>query len=177
MTEPQINLPPRLLRAENGEPETNSLADLLEWFLTYDQHVGAIRHPFVEELFQWKQQEDEASGVTVYPFPHAEDRLAVGIFQALGENNNQFALHDWLTQLLEALEDAKKTNGQISEMYKLAGKTGVSPMEEAKMLPSKLERKIYLTTCWIETLCTAETRFLGYVYQELYKKPYHPQNL
>lgn len=113
MTEPQTNYPPRLQRAENGEIETNSLADMLEWFLTYDQPVGAIRHPFVEELFQWKQQEDEANGATVYPFPHAEDRLAVGIFQALSENDNQFALHEWLTQLLQALNEAKEDRKSV----------------------------------------------------------------
>ena len=38
------------------------------------------------------------------------------------------------------------------------------------------ERDIYLTCCWLETLCTAEVRVLGWAYRELYGRPFHPNN-
>ena len=50
----------------------------------------------------------------------------------------------------------------------------VSHVEQAKNLPSQIEKRLYLTSCWIESLCTAEVRFLGWVYQELYGKPFEP---
>jgi len=33
---------------------------------------------------------------------------------------------------------------------------------------------MYLTSSWIENLCTAEARFLGWIYQEMYGKPFTP---
>lgn len=176
MTE-QTNHPPRLQKTSEGGIETNSLADLLEWFLNFDERVAAVRHPFVQELFIWKQQEDKMNGVEIYPFESAEDRFAVGFFQALGENDNKIALHNWISQVLQALNEAKETNNKIAEDYKLANKQGVSPLLEAQNLPSRIEQKIYLTTCWLEALCTAEVRVLGWVYQELYGKPYNPNEI
>ena len=45
---------------------------------------------------------------------------------------------------------------------------------EAEKIPTEEEKRFYLTSCWIESLCTAEVRFLGWVYQELYGKPFEP---
>ena len=176
MTEP-TNYPPSLQKTASGDLNIESLANLIEWFTNYDERVAAIRHPFVQELFIWKQQADKVNGIEVYPFASAEDRLAIGIFQALGENNNQIALHGWIFDVLQALNEAKETNGQIAEDYKLAVKQGISPILEAQKLPSQMEQTIYLTTCWLETLCTAEVRVLGFVYQELYGKPFNPQQI
>lgn len=81
----QENKPPTLRRVENGELETSSLADLLEWFLMYDERTARMRHANTEELFQWKQKDDEQQGIAIYPFENAEARFAVGSFQALAE--------------------------------------------------------------------------------------------
>ncbi|PYS48491.1 MAG: hypothetical protein DMF68_12935 [Acidobacteria bacterium] len=99
--------PPALARDEIGDINTSSLADVIEWFLTYDQRAGVIRHPKVEEIFHCKQEEQRREGEEIYQFAHAEDRLD-------------------------------------------------------------------LTCCWIEVLCTAEVRIMGWIYKELYGKPYSP---
>ena len=171
MTE-QINQPPKLQTTAGGDINTTSLADLLEWFLTFDQRVSLVRNPQVEELFQWKQQDDKSHGIEIYPFENAEARLAIGVFQALGENDSEDKLQSWITEVLEALGEAKQTNEQIAASYNL--EQGKSHTEEAQKIPSLVEQRLYLSSCWLESLCTAEARFLGWVFQELYGKQFQP---
>ncbi len=148
------------------------MADLLEFFLNFDQRVSIMRHPHVEELFFWKQGDDEAHNVTPAPFENAESRFAIGVFQAIAENNSDEKLERWISDVLQALGEAKGNNEDIAKGYKLA--QGESHVKEAEKIPSKTEKRFYLTSCWIESLCTAEVRFLGWVYQELYGKPFQP---
>ena len=168
----QENFPPALRKTATGDIDVNSLADLLEWFLNNDSRVGLVRLPQVEELFQWKQSDDAANGTEVYPFENAEARFAIGAFQALGENSTEEKLARWITDLLEALGEAKQTNEDIAASYSLA-QSG-SHIAQAEKIENEIERRIYLTSCWIESLCTAEVRFLGWVYQEIYGKPFQP---
>ena len=168
----QQNEPPKLRKTPDGGIDVNSLADLLEWFLNFDGRVGLVRHPHVEELFQWKQQEDKTDEIEIYPFENAEARFAVGVFQAIAENDSESKLQNWITEVLQALGDAKQTSEEIAASYKL--KQGESHIAQAGEIPSKVEQKIYLTSCWIESLCTAEVRFLGWVFQEIYGKPFQP---
>ena len=169
----QDNSPPKIVQNADGSVENNSLADLLEFFLNYDQKVAIVRHPNVEELFQWKQQDDKANGVEPYPFENAEARFAIGVFQAVAENSNEEKLGQWITDILQALGDAKQNNEDIAKNNNL--RNDVSHVEQAKLLETEIERRLYLTSCWVESLCTAETRFLGWVYQELYGKPFEPK--
>ncbi len=172
MAQTQQNEPPKLRKTADGEIDTNSLADLLEFFLNFDQRVAIVRLPQVEELFQWKQADDKANGIETYPFENAEARFAVGSFQAIAENNSEEKLKRWVSDILQALGQAKQTNEDISKSYNL--EQGKSHIEQAAKISSELEQKIYLTSCWIESLCTAEVRFLGWVYQELYGQPFQP---
>lgn len=169
MTE-QTQQPPKLVKTADGDINTNSLADLLEWFLNFDQRVALVRLAQIEELFQWKQQDDRSHGVETYPFENAEARFAIGIFQALGENDSEEKLQNWITQVLEALGAAKQTNEEISRNYDL--KTDASHVEQSTHIASNTERRLYLSSCWLEALCTAEARFLGWVFQELYGKQF-----
>ena len=171
MTE-QENYPPKLQKTATGDVDINSLANLLEWFLNFDQRVALVRHPHVEELFQWKQKDDEENGVEVYPFENAEARFAIGAFQALGEYNTEDKLQYWISEVLQALGESKQTNEDIAAGYKLD--SAKSHVEQAENIPNKSERRLYLTSSWLEALCTAEVRFLGWVYQELYGKPFQP---
>ncbi len=169
MTRPE-NQPPKLQKTADGDIDVNSLANLLEWFINFDQRVNLVRHPHVEELFQWKQADDRANGIEIYPFETGEARFAIGVFQALGENDTEEKLQDWITEVLQALGEAKQTNEDIAADYKLdAGKSHVA---NAENLPTNTEKRLYLTGSWIEALCTAEVRFLGWVFQELYGKPF-----
>lgn len=156
--------------------EPASLADLIEWFLNYDERVAAVRFPAVEALFQWKQQATLDVQPDAYTFARAEDRLAIGIMQALVEHRTERALHLWIKELLAALDEASKTNEEISEAYQLQTDDDISVIDAAEKLPTKSERNIYLTFCWLETLCTAEARVLGWAYKELYGRPFHPDN-
>jgi predicted enzyme related to lactoylglutathione lyase len=168
--------PPPLARDELGRIEPASLADLIEWFLNNDPRVNMIRHPRVEEVFQWKQAESRRVGEEVYDFTNAEERLAVGIMQAIVENEGEAALHGWISQLLNALDDATKTNEEVSHAYHLDTGGESSTVGEAAKIPTERGRAIYLTCCWLEVLCTAEVRVLGWVYQQLYGRPFQPGN-
>ncbi len=168
----QTNQPPKLERTASGDINTNSLADLLEWFLNFDQKVAIVRNPQVEELFRWKQQDDKVNGVEIYPFENAEARFAIGVFQALGENDSEAKLQIWITEVLQALGEAKQTNEDIAKSYKLD--QSQSHVEQASQIPSNTEKRLYLSSCWLESFCTAEARFLGWVFQEIYAKPFQP---
>src|ERR1044071_8207420 len=108
---------PPLQRDAHGQVDVDSVPDVIEWFLNYDQRVAIIRHPSVEEVFQWKQQHSQAQGENVFVFQRAEDRFAIGIIQALADNSTERALHDWIGQLLGALDSAAKANESAAEAY------------------------------------------------------------
>jgi hypothetical protein len=166
--------PPALRRDEQGDVEAAALADVIQWFLDHDPRVAVIRHPRVEELFQWKQEESRREGEEVYLFRHAEDRLAIGIMQALSEHDSERALHAWISQLLNALDDASKSNEEMAAAYGLEMDGESSVIDEAAKIPSARTRKLFLICCWLETLCMAEIRVLGWLYQEFYGRPYSP---
>ena len=136
MTE-QTKQPPKLEKTASGDIDTNSLADLLEWFLNYDAKVAIVRNRQVEELFQWKQQDDKVHGVEVYPFENAEARFAIGVFQALAEYDSEVKLQNWITEVLQALGEAKQTNEDIAKSYKL--NQSESHVEQANQIPSNTE--------------------------------------
>jgi hypothetical protein len=168
------NFPPKLEKNPGGDININSLANLLEWFLNYDPKVALVRHPHVEELFEWKQADDAANGVEVYPFENAEARFAIGAFQAIAENDTEAKLQRWITDVIQALGESKQTREDTVAEYKLETNEGASFVMESQKIPSKTERRLFLTSAWLEALCTAEARFLGWVYQELYGKPFQP---
>lgn len=165
---------PPLQRDALGRIDVDSVPDVIEWFLDYDQRVAVIRHPAVEEVFQWKQQHVEEQGEKIFQFKRAEDRLAIGIIQALADNSTESMLHAWIGQLLSALDVASKANEATADAYKLDLKSGGSIIAEAEKIPFQRGRADFLLNCWIETLCTAEARVLGWLYQEFYGRPYAP---
>ena len=169
----ELNFPP-LQRDASGQVDVDSVPDVIEWFLDYDQRVAVIRHPSVEEVFQWKQQHTLAQGEEVFQFRRAEDRLAIGIIQALADNASERSLHAWIGQLLGALDVASKANESTAEAYKLDLRGGGSIVEQAEKIPFQRGRTEFLLNCWIETLCTAEARVLGWLYKEFYGRPYSP---
>ena len=172
-TEGDLNLPP-LQRHPSGEIDVDSVPDVIEWFLKYDQRVAIVRHPSVEEVFQWKQNHSQAQGEEVFMFKQAEDRLAIGIIQALADNSTERALHDWIGQLLGALDTASKATEKTADAYKLDLRSGGSIVAQAEKIPFERGRTEFLFNCWIETLCTAEARVLGWLYKEFYGRPYAP---
>lgn len=164
--------PPKLKRTTTSEIDNNSLADTIEWFLNYDERTARMRHTMTEELFQWKQKDDAENGIGVYPFENAEARFAVGVFQALNENNSEPLLKLWISDVLNALHESRETKTELSETYNLDAIAEESAMTRAEKLTTNAERRLYLTSCWLEALCTAEARVLGWIYQEIYGRPY-----
>ncbi|HEU4766646.1 MAG TPA: hypothetical protein VFS77_04705 [Pyrinomonadaceae bacterium] len=165
---------PRLQRDPSGHIDVDSVPDVIEWFLNNDQRVAVVKHPAVEEVFQWKQQQSQAQGEEVFVFNRAEDRFAIGIIQALADNTTERELHSWIGQLLTALDSAAKTNESTAEAYKLDLRSGGSIVKQAEKIPFERGRAEFLINCWIETLCTAEARVLGWLYKEFYGRPYAP---
>jgi hypothetical protein len=167
------DLPP-LQHHADGQVDVDSVPDVIEWFLNYDQRVAIIRHPSVEEVFQWKQKVSQSQGEEVFIFKKAEDRLAIGIIQALADNSTEPQLHAWIGQLLGALDAASKANESTAEAYKLDLRSSESIIDQAEKIPFQRGRTEFLLNCWIETLCTAEARVLGWLYKEFYGRPYAP---
>lgn len=165
---------PPLQRDAKGNVDIDSVPDVIQWFLDFDQRVAIIKHPNVEEVFQWKQEQSRSSGEDVFAFKRAEDRLAIGIIQALSENSTERLLHSWISQLLNALDSASKANEAASEAYKLDLRSGGSVVKEAEKIPSARGRTDFLINCWLETLCTAEARVLGWLYKEFYGRAFAP---
>jgi len=168
--------PPPLGRDAAGRLDLDSVPDVIQWFLDFDQRVAIVKHPNVEEVFQWKQQRSQAAGEPVFAFNRAEDRLAIGIIQALAEHSTERELHNWISQLLNALDSASKANEAAATAYQLDLESGGSVVNEAQKIPSARGREDFLINCWIETLCTAEARVLGWLYQELYGRPFVPDS-
>ena len=79
----EASLNPPLLRDAGGNIDLDSVPDVIQWFLDFDQRVAIVKHPNVEEVFQWKQEHSLSQGETVFDFKQAQDRLAIGIIQAL----------------------------------------------------------------------------------------------
>jgi len=165
---------PPLRRDQHGMINVDSVPDVIEWFVNYDQRVAIIRHPRVEEVFQWKQEQSKQGKEDVFFFKQAEDRLAIGIIQALAEHSTEPALHSWIIQLLNALDTSAKANEATAETYHLNLQEANSTLREAEKIPDELARRDFLINCWIEALCTAEARILGWLYREFYGKPFSP---
>jgi len=163
-----------LRRDAKGRIDVDSVPDVVEWFLNYDQRVAIVKHPRVEEIFQWKQEESRREGEDVFNFNRAEDRLAIGIIQALAENASERELHSWIGQLLNALDSASRANESTSEAYGLDMSGSTSTVNEAEKIPSRNGRREFLMNCWIEALCSAEARVLGWLYKEFYGRPFAP---
>ncbi|MBX3281685.1 MAG: hypothetical protein KF756_04330 [Acidobacteria bacterium] len=175
MAEPAQDIaPPKLTLDGGATPTTASLADLVEWFIANDERVTRIRHPYADELFKWKQDDDTENGVETYPFENAEARFAIGVIQAVAENKSEEELKLWITDIVEALGRARETKTELTTAYGLDADAESFAVEKADKLLSKLERRLYLSSCWLELLCTAEARVLGWIYQELYGQPFTP---
>ena len=114
-----VSAGPTLGRDNYGNVDYDSVPDVIQWFLDFDQRVAIIKHPRVEELFHWKQQETRSQGEDVFVFNHAEDRLAIGIIQALAHNPGEPQLHAWIAQLLNALDAASKATESVVADYGL----------------------------------------------------------
>src|SRR5687768_16425858 len=170
-----ISQPP-LGRNDRGAIDVDSLPDVIEWFLDYDQRVAVVRNPKVEEVFQWKQEQSRQTGENVFLFNRAEDRLAIGILQALSEHSSEQELHEWMCQLLNALDTANKATEDITAAYQLDIASQSSIVTESEKIPAANARINFLMNCWLETLCTAEVRVLGWLYQEFYGRPFRPEN-
>jgi hypothetical protein len=167
---------PTLGRDRFGVVDYDSLPDVIQWFLDFDQRVAVIKHPKVEELFQWKQEQSRQASEDVFNFNRAEDRLAIGIIQSVAHNPTEPQFHAWIAQLLNALDRASKSTEEIASAYQLEMDGGSSIVQEAQKIPSAVTRNSFLIDCWLETLCTAEIRVLGWLYQEFYGRPFHPEN-
>ncbi len=175
MAEPAQDIqPPKLRSTSAGEIDSSSLADLVEWFLNFDERVARMRHANTDEIFQWKQKDDAANGVGIYPFENAEARFAIGVFQALTENKNEALLKLWITDVIEALGRARETKAELTTAYDLDIDPEAFSLKKSDRLTTEVERRLYLSSCWLEALCTAEARVLGWVYQEIYGRPFSP---
>jgi hypothetical protein len=178
-SESQAQVPtpePVLGRDPYGNVDYDSLPEVIQWFLDYDDRVAIIKHPKVEELFQWKQEQSRNAGEEVFNFNRAEDRLAIGILQSIAHNPSEPELHGWIGQLLNALQQASKRTEELGTTYGLEMAGTQSIVAESQKIPTSKMRDSFLIDCWLETLCTAEIRVLGWLYLEIYGRPFHPNN-
>ncbi|HBE83532.1 MAG TPA: hypothetical protein DDW24_12265, partial [Blastocatellia bacterium] len=100
--------------------------------------------------------------------------FAIGVFQALQENDSEPLLGLWMNDVLAALHESRETKRELTESNNLDSNIELSPLQKADLLTTNVERRLYLSSCWLEALCTAEVRVLGWVYQEIYGRPFTP---
>src|SRR5436190_23742164 len=86
---------PVLGRDEYGNVDYDSLPEVIQWFLDYDQRVAVVKHPKVEELVQWKQEQSRNAGENFFNFNRAEERLGSGFVQTSAHNPTVRALDCW----------------------------------------------------------------------------------
>jgi len=77
---------------------------------------------------------------------------------------------------LNALDRAAKATEDVSAAYSLDMSSTPSVIGEAQKIPAAKTRADFLINCWVETLCTAEIRVLGWLYAEFYARPFRPEN-
>lgn len=106
---------------------------------------------------------------------NAEARFAVGVVQALMHNTSEPLLDLWLNDVVAALAEAREARQEITEANSLDKNPDLSPMQRADLLPTNAEKRLYLSSCWLEALCTAEARVLGWIYLKMYGKPFSPK--
>ena len=140
--------------------------------MNFDERVAAMRHPDVDAIYQWRQQDANSNGEEMLPFPRAEDRFAMGVFAALAENRDEPSLKAWMTEIVNALQESKEFAAQIAHDNEFSPESNRTPIEEANFLPTMDEKRMYLSARWFEILSTAELRVLGWIYQELYGKAF-----
>ena len=119
-----------------------------------------MRLPYTDELFQWKQADDEANGIGTYPFENAEARFAIGVFRR-GDEQFRAAAADvdlGCTGSFERIARDPDGNRPFVQDGRDLGKLGARKGRKANQPGGK---RLYLTSCWLETLCTAEARVLG----------------
>jgi hypothetical protein len=167
---------PVLGRDPYGNVDYDTLPDVIQWFLDYDERVAIIKHPKVEELFHWKQEQSRQAGEDLFNFNRAEDRLAIGILQSVAHHPSERELHGWVGQLLNALQQAQQRTEEIASAYGLDMKDANSIVAESQKIPASKTREAFLIDCWLESLCTAEIRVLGWLYREFFGRPFHPEN-
>src|ERR1051326_8073102 len=134
---------PVLGRDPYGNCDYDSLPDVIQWFIDYDERVALIKHPRVEELFQWKQEQSRQAGEDVFNFNRAEDRLAIGILQSVAHNPSERELHGWIGQLLNALQEASKRTEELSTAYGLNMNSGGSILHESEKIPATKTRDAF----------------------------------
>src|ERR1043166_3465740 len=110
---PSVN-EPVLIRDSAGRIDYDSIPDIIQWFLDYDERVAIVKHPKIEELFQWKQQQGREAGEEVFNFNRAEDRQPIGIVPSIAHNPTEDPLRSYDAQLLNALNTASKATENVS---------------------------------------------------------------
>jgi len=81
-----------------------------------------------------------------------------------------------MCQLLNALDTATKATEDVAAAYRLELASERSVISESQKIPAANARTNFLMNCWVESLCTAEVRVLGWLYQEFYSRPFRPDN-
>ena len=61
----EASLNPPSLRDAGGKIDLDSVPEVIQWFLDFDQRVAIVKHPNVEEVFHWKQENSRRQGEVV----------------------------------------------------------------------------------------------------------------
>jgi len=173
---PQNDQPPKLRLTAEGSADIGSLADVLEWFLNFDETHRPHEATRPSKRFSngnSRTTRSTASRSTRSRTPRPA--LPSARFQALAENDTEPKLnrldHRYPQRPRRRPDVAHRDLGILRprrrpELYAVA---------KADKLTTAIEKRIYLTSSWIEALCTAEARYLGWSIRKLYGKPFHPK--
>ena len=166
-----LNLPP-LQRDARGNVDLDSVPDVIQWFLDYDQRVAIIKHPNVEEVFQWKQEQSRRRRAKKFSI---SIRPKIGwrseSFRRLPRTPPNARFIRGLANFLTRSTPRRRPTKQLPKLTSSISRSGGSIVKEAEKIPSAARTSRFLINCWVETLCTAEARVLGWLYKEFYGRP------
>src|SRR3712207_8221501 len=93
----------------------NDTATTEIYTLSLHDALPILRHPSVEEVFQWKQQHVKSQGEEIFQFNRAEDRLAIGIIQRSEEHTSELQSRQYLVcRLLLEKKNPQLTSAVVS---------------------------------------------------------------
>src|SRR3712207_3203358 len=86
--------PPPLGR---GRPSRPPGPWVMQWFRDPSRRSVVTRPPKCEGRFPWKEEQPRAAGEGASRVEPPEDRLAIGVMQALAEHQGEGALRAWIS--------------------------------------------------------------------------------
>ena len=168
----QLSHPP-LLRDPSGHVDVDSVPDVIQWFLDYDSRVAIIKHPRLKRSFNGSRNKADRTTKKYSCLAGLRIVWQLGLSRLWARTPRNAAFTPGLGSCsMRSTRPQRLTKPFLRPMAWTSQLTSI--VTEATKIPTQRGRNDFLVNCWVETLCTAEARVLGWLYKEFYGRPYSP---